>query len=585
MRRIKVSAFLGPISIAIFLITSVSTRPALHAQAPAAGTTVAVKMIDTADSGTNPAGKQYRASVVKAVDAGNGVTITQGSAAVVTLANSGNGLGWTTQLVSLTINGQPVAVASSSANVTGGVQGAASSTVSSVNSMLRGFGHHVNAPAGVAAVAMGQRVVLPPGTTLTFVLSQPPASGSGGSTATAVPAPAAQTMTASSAPSPSPAATSSASVSGAVTTLTVCYSNINALYLSAAFEAPADRYGDAAPAFSKYLQATYHYSYGVKCLPIFTTTDVRNAQKQLSSFAAQLKPIDTGWRLGQPAAGRGQSGFDPLSQGPGGIDLTQHRLTTYFCSLTAMGGTTMAVDQHQPNWNANETTYVSQVFQADWDSAPVSTAYNVFIRDHYVHDLNPSADLSPRCNAQSPAMQTGMHQTAMISNKRIGHAVAVDFSDSPAEAAAGNAAVTQAAAAATAAATPTAAANQKYVWCNSAWGGTAGTMMPAGTVMYFSDIFPADMPPPVTHVPGHAPPPPNANGAQINRINALQNSFFAFLQKKYGYKDSGNYPVDCRTGYPPTVAGLQNAEKYKQQFEDEAKRNRGQIVETGWKTQ
>jgi len=73
--------------------------------------------------------------------------------------------------------------------------------------------------------------------------------------------------------------------------------------------------------------------------------------------------------------------------------------------------------------------------------------------------------------------------------------------------------------------------------------------------------------------------------ARINRINALQTSFFAFLQKKYGYKDSGNYPVDCRTGYPPTVAGLQNAEKYKQQFEDEAKQNRGQIVETGWKDQ
>jgi hypothetical protein len=106
-------------------------------------------------------------------------------------------------------------------------------------------------------------------------------------------------------------------------------------------------------------------------------------------------------------------------------------------------------------------------------------------------------------------------------------------------------------------------------------------MMPAGTVMYFSDIFPADMPPPVVHVPGHAPPPPNANGAQINRINALQASFSAFLQKQYGYKGGG----DCRPVYAPTAAGLQNAEKYKQQFEDEAKRNRGQIVETGWKTQ
>ena len=95
----------------------------------------------------------------------------------------------------------------------------------------------------------------------------------------------------------------------------------------------------------------------------------------------------------------------------------------------------MAVDMTKPNWNANMTTYVSQVFQADWDSAPVSMAYNVFIRDHYVHDLTLT-DLSPRCGAQSPAMQTMMHQTAMISNKRIGKAVAVDFSDTPAQQAA-----------------------------------------------------------------------------------------------------------------------------------------------------
>jgi hypothetical protein len=540
-------------------------------------------MIDTVDSGNDPAGKQYRASVTKAVDAGNGVTIPQGAVAAVTLAKNSNGSGWTTQLVSVTVNGQPVAVASGPASVQSGVQSAASSTLSSVGSMLGGLGHHVNAPTGVAAVAMGQRVVLPPGTTLTFVLSQPPASGSGGSTTPAAPAPAAQTMTASAAAAPSAAATSSASASGGVTTLVVCYSNINTLYLSAAFEAPADRYGDATLAFSNYLQAAYHYSMGVKCLPMFTIAGVGAAQKQLAGFAAQLKPIDTGWRPGQPAVAQGQSGFDPLAQGPGGIDLTQHRLTTYFCSLTAMGGTTMAVDQHQPNWNANETTYVSQVFQADWDSAPVSMAYKVFIRDHYVHDLNPSADLSPRCGAQSPAMETSMHQTAMISNKRTGKSVPVDFTYTPAQAAGGNAAVAQAAAAATVSGTPTAAANQKYVFCHSAW--AAGTTVPAGTVMYVSDIFPADMPPPVTHVPGHPAPPANANGAQINRTNALQTSFFAFLQKQYGYKDSGNYPTTCATSFPPTAGGLQSAQSNKQKTEDGVRQLNGQIVETGWKTQ
>jgi hypothetical protein len=572
MRRMKVPACFGPLSFSMFLLVSMASTQALRAQnAPASGTSVVVRMIDAVDSGSDPAGKQYRASVTKPVNTGNGVTIPQGAAATVTLTH--NGSAWTTQLASVTINGQAVAVTSSSASVTSAAQSAAGGAVNTVNSVIGAFGHHTNAPAGISAIATGQRVVLPPGTTLTFVLSQPPASNPA--------TPAVQPLAASAAPAPSATATSGASASGGVTTLVVCYSNINTLYLSAAFEAPADRYGDATLAFSNYLQAAYHYSMGVKCLPMFTIVDVGAAQKQLAGFAAQLKPIDTGWRPGQPAVAQGQSGFDPLAQGPGGIDLTQHRLTTYFCSLTAMGGTTMAVDQHQPNWNANETTYVSQVFQADWDSAPVSMAYKVFIRDHYVHDLNPSANLSPRCNAQSPAMQTSMHQTAMISNKRIGHAVPVDFTYTPAQVAEARAGESAAAAQTAALQAPTAAANQKYVFCHSAW--AAGSTVPAGTVMYVSDIFPADMPPPVVHVPGHAPPPANANGAQINRTNALQTSFFAFLQKQYGYKDSGNYPTTCATIFPPTAGGLQSAQSNKQKTEDGVRQLNGQIVDTGWK--
>ncbi|MGH9679784.1 MAG: hypothetical protein ACRD4Y_07515 [Candidatus Acidiferrales bacterium] len=77
--------------------------------------------------------------------------------------------GWTTQLVSVTINGQTVAVASGPASVTAS---AATSAMNSVSSMLGGFGHHVK-PTSVTAVATGQRVVLPPGATLTFVLTQP----------------------------------------------------------------------------------------------------------------------------------------------------------------------------------------------------------------------------------------------------------------------------------------------------------------------------------------------------------------------------------------------------------------------------
>ena len=281
---------------------------------------------------------------------------------------------------------------------------------------------------------------------------------------------AAQPTMAAAAPAPTPvsnpAATSSASASGGVTTLVVCYSNINSLYLSAAFDAPADRYSDATLAFSNYLKATFHDDMGVKCLPMFTTADVRSAQKQLSGFAAQLKPIDTGWRLGQPPLTAGQSGFDPLAQGPGGIDLSQHRLTTYFCALTAPGGTTMAVDMNIPDRNANQTAYVSQIFQADWDSAPVSMAYNVYIRDNYVHDLDPSADLSPKCSAQSPAMQAMQHQSALIGTKLTRHVVPVDFTYTSAEATGGNAAMAQVATATHVAAAQTAAATF-FVSCSS----------------------------------------------------------------------------------------------------------------------
>ena len=53
------------------------------------------------------------------------------------------------ELVSVIVNGQPVAVTSGAASVTAAAQTAAAGALSTVNSVLGGFGHHVNAPAGV----------------------------------------------------------------------------------------------------------------------------------------------------------------------------------------------------------------------------------------------------------------------------------------------------------------------------------------------------------------------------------------------------------------------------------------------------
>ncbi len=191
MRHIK-TVNSGPVYLSMLLLSSTACMPALHAQAPAEGASVVVRMLEPVDSAKDPAGKQYRARINKAVDAGNGVTIPLGAVATVTLAKDGSG--YTAHLASVTINGQTVSVASGPASVTSGLQSTANNAMNTVGSMLGGFGHHANAPTGATAVATGQRVVLPPGITLTFVLSQPPAANPAG--------PAGQPMTASASPSP-----------------------------------------------------------------------------------------------------------------------------------------------------------------------------------------------------------------------------------------------------------------------------------------------------------------------------------------------------------------------------------------------
>ena len=558
MRCIRLSTHLEVLSLAMFLIASLSSRQASRAQAaPAAGTRVVVKMIDTADSASYSADQQYNATVTAGVDAGNGVMIGRGSAATVTLTNSGGS--YTAQLSSVTVNGQVVAVTSSSATVSGFAQNVQARTTSAVTSVLGGLGHHVSAPASVATVALGQHVFLPTGTTLTFLLGASPASNTA--------APTAATGNPAAAP-----ALSAASAGGSVSGLEICFSNpppnpsdLNhkTEFLTAAFEVPVDTLRAVPviePAFSAYLKATYQYpSAGITCQPIWSIEDAKQAQKKISADRdrAKLKIVNTGWRYGQTPVAQGQSGFDPLALGRGGLDLSQGRLTTYFCSLTSPGGTTMAVDMTKPNWNANMTTYVSQVFQADWDSAPVSMAYNVFIRDHYVHDLTLT-DLSPRCSAQSPAMQTMQHQTAMISNKRIGHAVAVDFSYTPAQQAATSHGGSAPGTPSTASNAPSAGGS--FISCSTSGG--------AGFEIYVTGIFQTTKP--VRHLP---------NGAKIVDQSIL-NDFYAYLtQKGYKFKPGSNEGCDVS----PTEAAAKASQHTRIYGGSGSCGYCGnKVVETGW---
>jgi hypothetical protein len=164
---------------------SVQSNSAGQAQnLPAPGTTLGVRILEAADSSKDPAGKQYRGMVLKPVDAGNGNTIPAGSMAMVTLMK-GQG-GWSAHLQSVVVKGQQVNVTSAPASVMGSAQSSVASAANTVTSALGsfgGFGHKPPKPTGVEAIATGDRVVLPPGTQVQFVLSGGGASGGGGSAA------------------------------------------------------------------------------------------------------------------------------------------------------------------------------------------------------------------------------------------------------------------------------------------------------------------------------------------------------------------------------------------------------------------
>jgi hypothetical protein len=151
--------------------------------ASAAGTTVAVRMVEAVDSSRDASGKQYRGMVTKPADAGNGTTIPQGSVAMVTLMKGQDG--WSAHLQSVVVNGETVSVTSAPASVMGSTQSTVANAANSVNSALGsfGFGHK---PPKADVIATADRVLLPPGTQLQFVLSGG-GSGGGGTAASGMP--------------------------------------------------------------------------------------------------------------------------------------------------------------------------------------------------------------------------------------------------------------------------------------------------------------------------------------------------------------------------------------------------------------
>ncbi len=266
---------------------------------PPAGTTVVVKMADAVDSASDPAGMQYHGSVTKPVNAGNGANIAQGASAAVTLAK--NGSVWATQLSAVFINGRMMAVSSSSVNVTGTAQGAAKA----VNSVLGGFGHHANTPTALSAVASGQRVVLPPGTTLSFVLSA------------AVPEPVpASTPPAATVPAASTPVGAAAATSSGPTNPYHCISrglkgNQPVVYSNQVIVVNASESHNLLIAFQKYMQQTYQTAdlkVGsdrcelVSAVPAQQAFTLSSEEKQWAASKAEVVHVQWTFTPGQAAS-------------------------------------------------------------------------------------------------------------------------------------------------------------------------------------------------------------------------------------------------------------------------------------------
>ena len=157
---------------------------------------------------------------------------------------------------------------------------------------------------------------------------------------------------------------------------------------------------------------------------------------------------------------------------------------------------------------------------------------------------------------QSPAFTEMGHQTAMISNKRIGHAVPVNFTYTASEAAAGDTVAAQAATAAAVRSQPGAF----FISCSTGGG--------AGIDTYYTGVFPIS----------NARLSPK--GVLISsESQTVLDHFYAYLtQKGYKFTPGSSSGCDIRRSEAETKAA-----QHKRAYEGGGCSTCGKIVETGWK--
>jgi hypothetical protein len=242
-------------------------------------------------------------------------------------------------------------------------------------------------------------------------------------------------------------------------------------------------------------------------------------------------------------------------------------------SLHAQAQPYYTLCRYQGQEDGHPIIYVTPIIHTSAGASDISQNFNKYMTVTY--DLSMVQSGGGYCqpvsaSADQQAYTMSQLKAQWAASKTV--VTQVDWTDTPAEVAAIN---SKLAASAAAAAVPTAPADQHYVFCNS------GRVEVAGGVEYFSDVFPA-----VTLPQQPASGGKMGNGGDYrNAVAAFQRPFLAFLQKRYGFKDSGNYPTECAIRYPPTAGGLQQAQAAKKQLRDLALQHKAQIIETGWKNQ
>jgi hypothetical protein len=225
--------------------------------------------------------------------------------------------------------------------------------------------------------------------------------------------------------------------------------------------------------------------------------------------------------------------------------------------------------RYQGQKDGHPIMYVTPIIHTDAAAGTINQAFYTYMTSTY--DVSKIQYGSGYCrqvgasaDQQVLTMSTLEKQWA-ASKTEVTH---VNWTDSPADVAATNAKVASAAAK-VAAATATASPTATYVVCASDR---------AGPVVYFSDIFAADLP---------VQSGKTGNGGQAEvMMGKIRNAYSVFLTQKYSFKDNSNYPVECGGGRGFTgAASLHAAQTYEQSLKDLANQQKHQIVETGWKNQ